>query len=255
MYYAAPGTNEEIQLANGGGAVATGAAGAAGGPFDVAVKIFKRMQEFKNRAAYVDGDPRYATTNYRKASARDQLDMWTEKEYRNLMRANRSGVPVATPLQYKENLLFLRFLGQDGWPSPQLRELELRKGSARWTTLYNQVMQSIQLLYQQARLVHADLSEYNILAVPAYLVENQLVVDARNEIQAVLIDFGQAVDVRHQEAEAWLRRDLERVRTFFTTKGVKTMSVETSYNFCVYRPEELRESTGRRWDDQVREIV
>jgi serine/threonine-protein kinase RIO1 len=114
--------------------------GIESGGFDVAVKVFKRIQEFRTRGDYVDGDPRYSRASFRKASARGQLEMWTEKEYRNLVRANRAGVPVPTPLQTKENILYMRFLGTDGWPAPQLREINLRRGSARWITLYNQVI-------------------------------------------------------------------------------------------------------------------
>jgi len=201
--------------------------------FDVAVKVFKRIQEFKGRGSYVDGDPRYAAAAFAKSSAREQLELWTEKEYRNLVRANRAGVPVATPLHYKDNILLMRFLGEDGWPSPQLREIDLRKGSKRWTTLYTQVMQSMRLLYQGAHLVHGDLSEYNVLAVPAFLVENQMVVDTAHEMQAVLIDFGQAVDTRHPDAEELLRRDLDRVQSFFSKQGAATMPTEEAYYFCV----------------------
>ena len=110
---------------------------------DVAVKVFKRIQEFKGRGDYVEGDPRYAKKPFKKAGQREQLALWTEKEYRNLVRASRAGVPTPTPLLFKENILFMSFLGSDGWPAPQLRELELRRGSKRWTTLYNQVMNAV----------------------------------------------------------------------------------------------------------------
>jgi len=101
--------------------------------FDVAVKVFKRIQEFKGRGAYIDGDPRYHGKKFRDIDSREQIELWTEKEYRNLVRANRAGVPVPTPILQKENVLFMRFLGNDGWPSPQLREVELKKGSKIWT--------------------------------------------------------------------------------------------------------------------------
>ena len=111
--------------------------------FDVAVKVFKRIQEFRARGDYVDGDPRYAKSSFRSVGPRDQLALWTEKEFRNLVRAHRAGVPVPTPLHFRENVLFMRFLGSDGWPAPQLRELNLRRGSRRWTTLYDQTMCAI----------------------------------------------------------------------------------------------------------------
>jgi hypothetical protein len=113
--------------------------------FDVAVKVFKRIQEFKGRADYVHGDPRYSRENFRKASTRKQLEMWAEKEYRNLCRANKAGVPVPTPLEQKENILLMRFFGTDGWPAPQLRELDLRHGSKRWNVLYMQIMEAMRL--------------------------------------------------------------------------------------------------------------
>lgn len=117
--------------------------GSESGGFDVAVKVFKRIQEFRGRGDYVDGDPRYGKTAFRSLSSREQLKVWAEKEYRNLIRASRVGVPVPTPLSQQENIVFMRFLGTDGWPSPQLRDLELRRGSSRWNTLYSQVLNSI----------------------------------------------------------------------------------------------------------------
>ena len=66
-----------------------------------------------------------------------------EKEYRNLIRANSAHVPVASPLFQKENLVFMRFMGEDGWPSPQLKDLELETGSETWTILYSQIMVAV----------------------------------------------------------------------------------------------------------------
>lgn len=117
--------------------------GASGGGFDVAVKVFKRIQEFRGRGEYVDGDPRYNGRSFRNAGNREQLEIWAEKEFRNLVRSDRALVPVPTPIHYKDNIVFMRFMGEDGWPAPQLRELDLRRGSKRWDALYTQVMEAI----------------------------------------------------------------------------------------------------------------
>ena len=81
-------------------------------------------------------------------------------------------------------------------------------------------------LYRDARLVHADLSEYNILVAPSSLVENASVEENSEGdiLQAVLIDFGQAVDIGHPSAVDLLKRDLDHVLSFFSRKGVRTMS-------------------------------
>jgi serine/threonine-protein kinase RIO1 len=117
--------------------------GAGSNGFDVAVKVFKRIQEFRGRGEYVDGDPRYAGRPFRRLTEREQLELWTEKEFRNLVRANRAKVPVPSPLHYKENIIFMRFIGNGGWPAPQIRELEMRTGSKKWDVLYTQVMESV----------------------------------------------------------------------------------------------------------------
>lgn len=45
-----------------------------------------------------------------------------------------SGIPCPEPLEQKEHVLAMTFLGVDGWPSPQLREVKLSsKGWARYT--------------------------------------------------------------------------------------------------------------------------
>jgi serine/threonine-protein kinase RIO1 len=116
--------------------------GEEGGGYDVAIKVFRHMDEVRGRSDYVDGDPRF-DGKFRNASSREMLEMWAEKEYRNLLRANRSGVLVPTPLIQKENVVCMCFLREDGWAVPQLKDLQLRKGSNKWTTLYSQIMVAI----------------------------------------------------------------------------------------------------------------
>ena len=53
-----------------------------------------------------------------------------------------------------------------------------------------------------------------------------------DELQAVLIDFGQAVDVRHPEAPLLLERDIDRVQLFFTrVGGADVMTMDESLRF------------------------
>lgn len=79
------------------------------------------------------------------------------------------------------------------------------------------------------------MSEYNVLVVPAYMVEHVSpgVENREEDLQAVLIDFGQAVDTRHPDAVILLQRDLDRIKSFFTKQGVETMGAEEALTFVV----------------------
>mmetsp|Transcript_19741 Transcript_19741/g.44823 ORF Transcript_19741/g.44823 Transcript_19741/m.44823 type:complete len:402 (+) Transcript_19741:54-1259(+) len=107
---------------------------------DVAVKVFKKIQEFRNRAEYVIGDSRYRNIQFTKKSKQDQLELWTEKEYRNLRRAHAAGVCCPTVIVFKKNILFMKFLGIQGVPWPRLKDISLPQGSKKWTHYYAQTM-------------------------------------------------------------------------------------------------------------------
>ena len=99
------------------------------------------------------------------------MGLWAEKEWRNLTRARRAGLPAPTPFEQKEHVLVMSFVGADGWPAPQLAEAPL-KSAAAWARCYCQVYRIVRRLHVAAKLVHADLSEYNLLLLGAQVREN-----------------------------------------------------------------------------------
>ena len=136
----------------------------------------------------------------------------------------------------------MRFLGEEGWPSPQLREVDIKKGSKKWTALYGQVMVAVRRLYHIARLVHGDLSEYNILLCPSSIIENNSIWERKedrseeddgSELEIVLIDLGQAVERQHPSARELLVRDLSMVRAFFVRQGIHVLSEDDALDFIL----------------------
>lgn len=79
------------------------------------------------------------------------------------------------------------------------------------------------------------MTEQNILVAPAFQCDHVIssVEDESQDLQAVIIDFAQAVDTRHPDSRSLLHRDLSRMRNFFSNQGVKTLSVEESLEFVV----------------------
>jgi len=94
----------------------------------------------------------------RQGTKRAIVAAWTRKEFRNLSRAEGAGVPVPHPIAMKENILVMDLIAAEGQVAPTLKESDLDQEEAR--AVYERIVQYISLLYNQAQLVHADLSEF-----------------------------------------------------------------------------------------------
>jgi RIO kinase 1 len=170
---------------------------------DVALKIYLvQAAEFRRgRLVYIEGDPRFKRV---RGDMRELVELWCSKEFRNLLRAHEAGVRVPRPIARRGNVLAMEFISdpaQRGRPAPLLKEVRLDNPE----TAFETIKSYIALLYAKARLVHADLSEYNIMV--------------RGE-ELVLIDFGSAVDANHPMAVDFLYRDVRNVFAFFSRIGL-----------------------------------
>jgi len=101
----------------------------------------------------------------------------------------------------------MEFIGKDFTPAPTLKELP------RVTEyMMLQILRQVKILYDEAELIHADLSEYNIFYYKR---------------KPIIFDFGQAVVKSHPNAETFLARDIQNILEFFRSRGVETPGVET----------------------------
>lgn len=80
---------------------------------------------------------------------------------RNLMRLRAAGIAAPAPVQLRMHVLVMEFIGDGGVAAPRLRDAGLPLPRLRGA--YTEMLLIVRKLYQQCRLVHADLSEYNIL--------------------------------------------------------------------------------------------
>lgn len=159
----------------------------------LAIKIYRvQSASFKSMSEYLIGDPRFSSV---RKSRKEIIFTWTRKEYANLLRAREAGVVVPEPLVFDRNILLMEFLGEDEVPYPQLRNADLDDPHET----YHEVLGMMKTLFQRARLVHADLSEFNILAGD----------------RLYFIDFAQGVTPDHPKAMSFLARDIKNVNRFF----------------------------------------
>lgn len=165
---------------------------------EVAVKIYLiSTANFNAMKDYILGDPRFQGIRH---ARKDIILAWTKKEFKNLKRAEEAGVRVPKPYITQRNILLMEFIGKDGVPMPQLKDVKLTIEEA--SHIFDLLIEYMNRLYSRAKLVHADLSEYNIL------------VDM-DTMEPVIIDMGQSVLTSHFNAETYLRRDVANIARFF----------------------------------------
>ncbi|MDR0791098.1 MAG: serine protein kinase RIO [Methanomassiliicoccaceae archaeon] len=171
----------------------------------LALKIFRTSTStFKHFSKYIEGDPRFKglTGNRRK-----MIYAWANKEYRNLQRYYEAEIPVPEPMAFAKNCLVMEYIGNENGPAPQLKDVVLDDPD----DTYDEVVSFIIDGWQDARLVHGDMSEYNILMLDG---------------QPILIDCGQAMTADHFNSKELLRRDIENVNRFFKNRGADIIKTD-----------------------------
>ncbi len=171
-----------------------------------AIKIYKiETSDFKHMFQYIDGDKRFK--NVRRIK-RDVVYVWTRKEFKNLEKAMRSGILSPVPLAFKDNILVMSFIGGEE-AAPTLREIKLEGDEL--ASAKEQIIDGIARLFYNEKLVHADLSEYNMLYFDS---------------KVHFIDIGQGVLTSHPNAKDFFERDLRNVAKYLTKEGIKTSEDE-----------------------------
>lgn len=164
---------------------------------DLALKIYLvTTSNFKKRHPYLLGDPRFSKI---RKGTRNLVELWAQKEFSNLTHCFESKIPCVRPITAIKNVLVLDFVGKNGVPEPTLVETEVDYND------YEQAISIIDDLYNKAKMVHADFSEYNIF---------------KTEKGLVVFDFGSAVDVKHPNAMEFLERDIKNITKFFVKRGL-----------------------------------
>ncbi len=164
---------------------------------NVALKIYLvSTSNFKKREPYITGDPRFS---HLKKGTKNLVYLWARKEFRNLSQCHDAGIPVPTPIYVTNNVLAMEFIGENGTPCKSLLVSEVDEND------YNQAISIIKDLYHKAKLVHGDFSEYNIFKTDKGLV---------------VFDLGSAVDLRHPNAQEFLKRDIYNIIRFFNKRGI-----------------------------------
>ncbi len=163
----------------------------------VAVKIYLTSTAgFKNRMGYIAGDRRFGKLP---SNSRETIYLWVRKEFKNLQLAEAAGVRVPKALAFYKNILVMEYIGVPPDPAPTFAEVDVDRDDYDWT------FETVGRLYSKGRLVHADLSEFNIF---------------KSDDELILFDMGSAVLSSHPQAEEYLQRDVTNMVRFFRKRGI-----------------------------------
>jgi len=173
---------------------------------ELAIKIYLTSSaEFKKgMIPYIEGDPRFSHV---RRDTRSLIYTWAQKEYKNLQRAKDAKVNVPEPLAIQKNVLIMKFIGKNGERAPLMKEIVLEDPQR----VFKLLLTYMKRLYTKAGLVHADLSQYNIMMWKK---------------KPVIFDVAQSVLIKHPMAEQFLQRDLENVHRFFKRLDSNVLTVE-----------------------------
>jgi RIO kinase 1 len=176
---------------------------------ELAIKIYLTSSaEFKKgMIPYIEGDPRFAHV---RKDTRSLIYTWAQKEFKNLRRAKEAGVNVPEALAIQKNVLIMEFIGKNGERAPLMKETNLEDSKK----VFKLLLTNLKRFYRKGGLVHADLSEYNIMMWKG---------------KPVIFDVAQSVLVKHPMAEKFLRRDLENLHKYFKRKVPDILSVDEMY--------------------------
>ncbi|MHC1608665.1 MAG: serine protein kinase RIO [Candidatus Methanofastidiosia archaeon] len=160
---------------------------------EVAIKIYRiAAATFRNMWQYIVQDPRFSDI---KKQYRQVVFSWAKREFKNLKRLEEY-LPVPRPHIVLNNVLIMDFLGEGGIAYPQLRIAGPDDPEKDFRT----VMSYVKGMYKEG-IVHADLSEYNILVGPKKLHP---------------IDYSQGTVMRNPMARQFLIRDIENIKRYFS---------------------------------------
>lgn len=181
---------------------------------DKAVKIYKTsILVFKDRDKYVSGEFRFRH-GYCRHNPRKMVRTWAEKEMRNLCRIYQSGINCPKPQVLRSHVLVMDFVGKDGIPAPLLKDVSL--SASKFKELYLECILIMRKLFNECHLVHADLSEFNLLY---------------HNSSIYVIDVSQSVEHDHPSALEFLRKDCFNINDYFSKKDVLTMTTKELFDF------------------------
>ena len=122
-----------------------------------------------------------------------QSRLAAEREFEALKTVYPHGVSVPEPIGQNRHVVVMGFIdGVELYRVPEVPDAE---------EVLNEIIENVKTAYQKAKVIHADLSEFNVVLKPDFHI--------------LIIDWPQFVKTDHPNAEILLERDVKNILKFF----------------------------------------
>ncbi len=173
-----------------------------------AIKIYRiTTANFKKISVYIQRDFRFRNI---KGNLRKVILAWAQKEFRNIMACHKENMNVPFVFKQENNVIIMEYI--DGF---MLKDVLLENP----IRFFNQLIEQLKIMKNQVGLIHADLSEFNIM------VKDEM---------PYIIDMGQGIIIKNQEDfqrnYSLFERDVKNVCDYFNKKYKMKLNYEEVIN-------------------------
>jgi RIO kinase 2 len=138
-----------------------------------------------------------------------QSRLAAEKEIQALKLLYPQGLAVPKPISQNRHVVVMGMI--------EGAELSAWKRLPRAKEILKEILQNVRMAYLKAGVIHADLSEYNIILKP--------------DMHILIIDWPQCVTREHTNAEQLLGRDVRNVLHFFERKRMLKVDLQKAVKY------------------------
>ena len=146
-----------------------------------------------------------------------QSHVAAEKEFQAMQLVYKNGVSVPEPISQNRHVIAMGMI--------EGAELSKYKEIPKPEKILKEVLRNVRKTYLKAHVIHADLSEYNIILKP--------------DGHILIIDWPQYVMTNHANAEDLLERDLKNILTFFNRKFTVKVVIKEACDYVIGKARSL----------------
>ncbi|MDR0372951.1 MAG: serine/threonine protein kinase [Nitrososphaerota archaeon] len=146
-----------------------------------------------------------------------QSHLAAEREFQAMKLVYEAGVSVPQPLSQNRHVIAMGMI--EGGELSRYRDI------GETSEVLQEILCNVKKAYIKANIIHADLSEYNIILQP--------------DGHILIIDWPQAVKTDHKNAMELLERDLKNVLVFFSRKFSLELTVTEACRYVIGEAKKL----------------